>query len=130
MLVHQGEGRFDQWQGESSPICPALDRRFLDGRAVSVPFHVGDLEARLFLLDPPALTLDDVAIAEIIADRLKALFAQAILVRKLSDAAAVEERIKIGRDLHDGVLQSLAGTALQLQALRSQPEHLKAGTNA
>ena len=59
------------------------------------------------------------AIAEIIADRLKTLFQQAILVRRLSDAAALDERVRIGRDLHDGVLQSLAGTAMQLQALRS-----------
>lgn len=58
------------------------------------------------------------AIAEIIADRIKALFEQAILVRRLSDEAAVDERIRIGRDLHDGVLQALAGTALQLQSLR------------
>ena len=119
MLVHRGEGRFEQWLGESSPISPDLIADYSITSAVSVPFYARDLEARLFLLDTSPLTLDDVAIAEIIADRLKALFAQAILVRKLSDAAAVEERIKIGRDLHDGVLQSLAGTALQLQALRS-----------
>lgn len=119
LLIHRGEGRFDEASEEGTPVSPALIADFSITSAVSVPFAIGDMEARLFLLDPPTLTLDDVAIAEIIADRLKALFHQAILVRKLSDAAAVEERIRIGRDLHDGVLQSLAGTALQLQALRS-----------
>ncbi|BCP53002.1 two-component sensor histidine kinase [Kaistia sp. 32K] len=119
MLVHRGEGRFDEGEGEGAPVSPELVADFSINSAVSVPFSIGDLEARLYLLDPPTMTLDDVAIAEIIADRLKALFHQAILVRKLSDAAAVEERIRIGRDLHDGVLQSLAGTALQLQALRA-----------
>ena len=119
LLIHQGEGRFDAGSGEMNQISPELVAEFSMVSAVSVAFTVGDLEARLFLLDPSTLTLDDVAIAEIIADRLKALFYQAILVRKLSDAAAVEERVRIGRDLHDGVLQSLAGTALQLQALRS-----------
>jgi signal transduction histidine kinase len=119
MLVHQGEGRFDRWSGVGAAISPDLVADFSMVSAVSVPFHVGDIEARLFLLDPPTLSLDDVAIAEIIADRLKILFQQAILVRKLSDAAALEERVRIGRDLHDGVLQSLAGTAMQLQALRS-----------
>jgi signal transduction histidine kinase len=120
LLIHKGEGRFDRGTGEPGQISPALVAEFSIGSAVSVAFTVGDLEARLFLLDPAPLKLDDVAIAEIVADRLKALFHQAFLVRKLSDAAAVEERIRIGRDLHDGVLQSLAGTALQLQALRSQ----------
>ncbi|WP_018184311.1 sensor histidine kinase [Kaistia granuli] len=119
LLIHRGEGRFSQAGGEGPLISPALIADFQIESAVSVSFTVGDLEARLFLLDPRTLTLDDVAIAEIIADRLKSLFYQATLVRKLSDAAAVEERIRIGRDLHDGVLQSLAGTALQLQALRS-----------
>jgi signal transduction histidine kinase len=120
LLIHRGEGRFDAGSGAPDPISPALVSEFQIRTAVSVAFGVGDLEARLFLLDPPMLTLDDVAIAEIIADRIKAQFYQAILVRKLSDAAALEERVRIGRDLHDGVLQSLAGTALQLQALRSQ----------
>lgn len=120
LLIHRGEGHFDPGSGEAGLISPELVAEFSMVSAVSVAFTVGDLEARLFLLDPSTLTLDDVAIAEIIADRLKALFYQAILVRKLSDAAAVEERIRIGRDLHDGVLQSLAGTALQLQAIRAR----------
>ncbi|WP_042778387.1 sensor histidine kinase [Sinorhizobium fredii] len=128
LLIHRGDGRFERWTDDASPILPALVADFSIDSAVSVQFHVNDLEARLFLLDPPTPTLDDVAVAEIIADRLKALFEQAILVRRLSDAAALEERLRIGRDLHDGVLQSLAGTALHLQALRSSagiaPEEL------
>lgn len=119
ILIHRGEGYFDEWVDEVPPISAALSRDFSIGSAVSAQFRVGDLEARIFLLDPPSLSLDDVAIAEVIADRIKALFEHVILMRRLSDAAAVEERIKIGRDLHDGVLQALAGTALQLQSLRS-----------
>ncbi|WP_018237867.1 sensor histidine kinase [Ensifer sp. BR816] len=118
-LIHRGEGRFDRWRGDELPISPALAADFSIASAISVQFRAIDVEARLFLLDPPAPTLDDVAMAEIVADRLKTLFEQAILLRRLSDAAAVEERVKIGRDIHDGVLQTLAGTALQLQALRS-----------
>ncbi|WP_457584452.1 sensor histidine kinase [Ensifer canadensis] len=119
ILIHRGEGYFDEWAGAVSPLSPSLAGDFSIAAAVSAQFRVGDLEARIFLLDPPTLSLDDVVIAEVVADRIKAMFEQVILMRKLSDAAAVEERIKIGRDLHDGVLQALAGTALQLQSLRS-----------
>ncbi|TCU15276.1 sensor histidine kinase [Rhizobium sullae] len=119
VLVHRGEGYFDEWADAMSPVCPKLAADFSIASAVSTQFRVDDLEARIFLLDPPTLSLDDVAVAEVIADRIKAVFEQAMFMRRLSDAAAVEERIKIGRDLHDGVLQALAGTALQLESLRS-----------
>src|SRR5690606_29512168 len=103
VLIHQGDGRFERWHEDGEAISAALVLDHSSMGAISVPFQVHDLEARLFVLDPPALTLDDVALAEIVADRLRALFAQAMLVRQLSDAAAIEERIRIGRDLHDGV---------------------------
>lgn len=119
-LVHRGEGRFRELPPGSPAIHPGLVEDFAIGSVVSASFRVDELEARLFLLDPPELILDQAAIAEIIADRLRALFEQAILVRKLSDAAATEERVKIGRDLHDGVLQALTGTGLQLRLLETQ----------
>ena len=37
------------------------------------------------------------------------------LARRIKKATAAEERVRLARDLHDGVLQTLTGTALQLQ---------------
>lgn len=117
VLIHKGEGCFDEWDGEA-PLHPYLRHRFDGQPFVSVPFGIGELDARLFCIAPKRLTSDQVVLIEIVADRLRALFEQAILVRRLSEAAAVEERVRIGRDLHDGVLQALAGTVLQLESLR------------
>jgi signal transduction histidine kinase len=38
------------------------------------------------------------------------------LLQRLRDAAVHQERMRFARDLHDGLLQSLAGAALQLRA--------------
>ena len=39
-------------------------------------------------------------------------------LQRLQQSAVMEERVRLARDLHDGLLQSLTGTALQLHALR------------
>ena len=43
---------------------------------------------------------------------------QLVLARRAHEAAAAEERERLARDLHDGVIQSLGGAALRLEAAR------------
>jgi signal transduction histidine kinase len=50
------------------------------------------------------------------------------LIERTRHAAAVAERERLGRELHDGILQFLTGMALQVQALRgesSAPEPMR-----
>jgi signal transduction histidine kinase len=116
--IHRGGGRFDDWRGPAPAINEALNNAYDLDTCISVAFQVEDLQARLFLVEPIRLTLHQVAVAEIIADRLRVLFQHSILTRRLSHTAAMEERVKIGRELHDGFQQALAGTALELESIR------------
>jgi NarL family two-component system sensor histidine kinase LiaS len=53
-------------------------------------------------------------VARLTVSRLDSLY----LLRRLRLAAALDERLRVARDIHDSLLQSTAGSALQLLAAR------------
>jgi signal transduction histidine kinase len=80
--------------------------------------HGDTVAGHLFLLDKPGVTSDDLILGAIVAREVVARMELFFLSQRLQQAAAAEERIRLARDLHDGVLQSLAGAALQLETVR------------
>jgi NarL family two-component system sensor histidine kinase LiaS len=72
----------------------------------------------MFCLDKQKMRLDDLILGEVVASlavsRLESYYWQ----DRLREAAALDERIRLARDLHDSLLQSQAGAALQLVAAR------------
>ena len=75
-------------------------------------------QGRLYCLDLPRLTLDDMALGEICARLMTATLDSLYLLTRLREAVASEERVRLARNLHDSVVQSLTGIALQLQTAR------------
>ncbi|HET8775231.1 MAG TPA: histidine kinase [Thermoanaerobaculia bacterium] len=71
----------------------------------------------MLLLDGPSPLLEEINLARIagtvVAGRLDHYHA----AQQLQRGAVAEERVRVARDLHDSVLQSLTGVALQLHTL-------------
>jgi len=104
------------WHG--APIHPALQARFAMTSVLCLPLRSECVEGHLLALDKPGMTADDLLLGEVVAHEVAASMDQSVLSRRLRHAAAVEERNRLSRDLHDGVLQSLTGAALQLETVQ------------
>ena len=119
-------GGFRPWTGE--PLGTRLRERFSIGSVLAIAMTGEEVTGRLFFLDKVRMTSDDLVLGEIIAhtlaDRLRALR----LARCLSAAALAEERLRLGRDLHDGAFHLLTGMAFEVERLLRKPEPTSSDT--
>lgn len=87
-----------------------------EGLAVTVPTTAG--EALLYLEGITALSADDIEIGGQIADAIAAHIQRHSLIEAAEESAAARSRLSLARDLHDSVVQFLAGAAFRLEAMR------------
>ena len=116
IVMHSSPSGFHQRR--CRPVNAALQRRF-GIRAVQSWSLDGELvRGRLFCLDKRPLRLDHlmfgVLVARLAVSRLDSLY----LLKHLRDTAALDERLRLARDLHDSLVQAVSGSALQLLAAR------------
>lgn len=114
----------------SDVLRPPLMSRWNPASLISVPFASESVSGRLFAIDPPDATGDDLTLATLIARIIASRFDQYRLLESIRVAASGEERLRISRDLHDGVLQSLSGVALRVHALQSEIEQRPSSARA
>jgi signal transduction histidine kinase len=112
----RGRRGLETWRG--LPIDAGLRERFHIRALAGWPLRGDDFRGWLFCLDRSAFSLQDLAVGDVVADLATARLSQAYLVQRLRDTAVATERLRLARDLHDGVLQTLTGAALQLQTAR------------
>ncbi|HXH02444.1 MAG TPA: sensor histidine kinase [Candidatus Competibacteraceae bacterium] len=115
LTLHSSLTGFQRWRG--MPLHPELQARFGIGSVLALHLHAENMQGRLFVLDKSDMTSDDLLLGEIVARQMSTELEQRYLQRCLQQAAAMEERYRLAGDLHDGLLQSLTGMALQLQTL-------------
>jgi signal transduction histidine kinase len=116
-VLYAAEGEFARWRG--APLNPQLQARFEIKRVLSVQFQSANLTGRIFWLDKSRISTDQLAFGQLIARQVSARLDHFHLVADRRRAAAEQERIRLARDLHDGLLQSLTAMALKLEEVRS-----------
>jgi signal transduction histidine kinase len=116
-------GNGDERRSLADPIDRRLRSRFEIGSVLTLPLAGAEWEGRLFFLDKPRMTADDLVLARIVRQQIAARLDHHHVLRRLQQSAVVEERMGFARDLHDGLLQALTAIALQVQtALRLVPQ--------
>lgn len=87
---------------------------------VSAPFKTERVSGRVFFGELDAATVEVLPLVEVVAREIGASVDQCEIHNRTRQLAVGEERIRVARDLHDGVLQSLTGVRLELQSLATQ----------
>jgi signal transduction histidine kinase len=100
------------------PINEALRARFDITTVQSWPLEGELIHGRLFSMGNPRIEIGTLTVgtlvARLAASRLDGLYT----LRDMRNAAALRERVRVASDLHDSLLQSLAGVGLQLMVAR------------
>jgi signal transduction histidine kinase len=109
-------GRFRE--SRRRPVDDSLWGRYAMRQVLGAPLPDRERPGFVFALDRRHITFDDVLLAEVVGRQLVARLRYFTLYRRARDAAVAEARLSLARDLHDGLLQSLTGAALQLAAAR------------
>jgi signal transduction histidine kinase len=103
----------------SGPVIhPALRERHAMRAVLSVRCAGDAWDGRLFFLDKARMNVDDAVLGQVVARHVAAALDHLYVQQRLQQAAVMEERVRFARDLHDGLLQSLTGTGLQLETVR------------
>jgi signal transduction histidine kinase len=105
---------FDVLEGVSADTATALKLN----EGLSVPVRSVEGQGQLFLEALPGLSTDHIDLGEQMAADIAAHLQRHALLKAAEESAEGRSRLSLARDLHDSVVQFLAGAAFRLEAMK------------
>jgi len=105
----------------TASIAPLLDTPFGWREAMCLSSIAGDgWTGRLLLFDPLArgFAYEHLRFLQVVVRQVGPALFNLYLQRRLHSRSGIVERARISRELHDGVIQSLIGIEMQMEAMR------------
>jgi signal transduction histidine kinase len=112
------------WSGgagsiSAHPIPEELREALTFESLLAIPFGDNSVRGAVFFFDIAEVSPDVQGFGALVGGFIHPRLEQQYRSIEAEQAAALRERIRVGRDLHDSLLQSLTGAALQLQSLHT-----------
>ncbi len=115
-VLQRVPGGFRFWRGD--PLDSRFRERFAVKSVLSLRLSTDTIDGRLFALDRQGHSDDDLLLGDVVGRLVAGALDLQALIEQLREGAAGEERLRLARELHDGVLQSLTAAALHAQRAR------------
>ena len=87
-------------------------------KGIAVPIRTGAGQGELFLEELENLSTDHIALGTEVAGEVSGHMERHALMIAVEESAEARSRLALARDLHDSVVQFLAGAAFRLEALK------------
>jgi signal transduction histidine kinase len=110
-----------------SNLCPFRARELIEGKTaevleldegIAIPIRTGAGEGELFMEGLPNLSTDHIDLGNQVAIDVVGQIERHALILAVEETAEARSRLALARDLHDSVVQFLAGAAFRLEALK------------
>jgi signal transduction histidine kinase len=115
-VLQRVPGGFHFWKGR--PLDERFQERFTVKSVLALRLSTETIDGRLFAMDRSWYSDHDLLLGDVVGRLIATGLELQALVEQLREGAAGEERLRLARELHDGVLQSLTAASLHVQRAR------------